>query len=240
MKNRTILNWSGGKDAAMAYYILLKSDIYEIESLLTTISDETNRVTMHGVPQSLIEKQSKNMSLEIDFIRLPTNTNLTSYNKVMESHGLTNVTKGISHYAFGDINLEDLRAYRNQELSKVNITTHYPLWGKDTKDLALEFIETGFKAIVVAINGSLLDESFAGREYNQSFLNDLPKDVDWCGENGEFHTFVYDGPIFKEPIPFTKGNIEFHKYSSSKGEDCFCNEDEQKDWDIGFWFCDLK
>jgi uncharacterized protein (TIGR00290 family) len=137
--------------------------------------------------------------------------------------------QNINNCVFGDIFLEDLKTYREQQLKPAGIKAHFPLWKRPTSEIIKEFIDLGFKAKVVSINANLLDKSFAGRELDQSFINDLPKGVDVCGENGEFHSFVYDGPIFKKPIPLSVGEIVKKEYKS----------DENSEWDTAFWYADL-
>ncbi|MEX2484207.1 MAG: hypothetical protein WED10_06600 [Brumimicrobium sp.] len=139
--------------------------------------------------------------------------------------------EGYEHTGFGDIFLEDLKAYREEQLSTLGIKCHFPLWKRNTKELTKEFFSLGFKAVVICINNKSLDKSFCGKEYNEYFLSNLPKDVDPCGENGEFHTFCYDGPIFKYPIRFKKGEQVFKEYKNP--------DKSQKSSKLGFWFQDL-
>jgi Predicted ATPases of PP-loop superfamily len=143
-----------------------------------------------------------------------------------------------THSVFGDIFLEDLKIYREQQLSKVGITAVFPLWKRDTTELISEFIDLGFKTIIVCVNEKYLDKSFCGRIIDESFINELPKDVDVCGENGEFHTFVFDGPTFKNPVAFTKGEIVHRKYAAPKQPDDNCFQQAPAE-DYGFYFCDL-
>lgn len=241
LKDQVIINWSGGKDASMALWQIWKNPHLKPIALLTTINGNLQRVTMHGVPVSFIQKQADLIGLPLELTELPENISMTSYNEITKKVALAHKKIGVSTYVYGDINLEDLKAFRDKELAKSEIKGLYPLWGRDTKVLSQEFISTGFKAIVVAVSSRVLDKSFAGREFDQSFLNDLPDNVDPCGENGEFHTFVYDGPLFPIPISITPGEITYKKYSSSRDDDdCTCNDtDTQDEWDKGFWFCDL-
>jgi uncharacterized protein (TIGR00290 family) len=154
-------------------------------------------------------------------------------------------SKGAIASIFGDIFLEDLRTYRESKLSELNLNGIFPLWKAPTDKLIREFIELGFKTITTCVNEKYLDKSFVGRVIDENFLNDLPKNVDPCGENGEFHTFVFDGPIFKQPILFDKGEIVYRKYEPTKREnnstyDCNNEEDKKENpFDSGFWYCDL-
>ncbi len=241
-KNQVVLNWSGGKDASLALWRIWKDNILKPHILLTTINGDLQRVTMHGVPVSLIEKQANQIGLPLEFTELPENISMTKYSEITERVALKHKNQGVTKYVYGDINLEDLKKFRDKELSKSGIEGIYPLWNSNTSELAQEFINSGFKAIVVAISSKVLDESFVGREFDQTFLDDLPATVDPCGENGEFHTFVYDGPIFKNRIEFKTGKVTYKQYSPSKDDDdCFCcDSDTQTAWDKGFWFCDLQ
>ncbi len=232
MKQNVVLNWSGGKDATMAFHKLSQHENIEVISLLTSINSNRERITMHGVPLSLLERQVDALNQQLDLITLPENISMEKYSSIVREKALNHYQKGISHYAYGDIFLQDLRDFRDQEAAKSRLNTLYPLWGLNTKELAMQFIHLGYKAIVVAVRSTKLPQEFAGRIYNEDFINDLPLDVDPCGENGEFHTFVFDGPLFKHPIDFTKGATTLHQYVSSD------NSDSQ--WDNGVWFCDIS
>ncbi|MFT6802817.1 MAG: hypothetical protein ACJA2N_002008 [Salibacteraceae bacterium] len=237
-----IFSWSGGKDAAMALFKIKENTDLKIQALLTTINKSLQRVTMHGVPLNLTEAQAKSIGIPLEVVELPENISMVDYTTQMNKVGETHKAKQISKYIYGDINLADLKRFRDTELDKVGIEGVYPLWNQNTKTLAQEFLSKGFKAVVVAVNSKLLNKSFVGRDFDQSFLNDLPEGVDFCGENGEFHTFVYDGPIFTTPIAFKKGAVSYHTYQPTKeDEDCFCCDPEpDHQWDKGFWFCDLQ
>lgn len=243
INKKVIINWSGGKDATMALYEYLKDhDLQSIHSLSTTINENLQRITMHGVPVSLLKTQSEALGIKVFTTGLPEDISMNKYSEIMHSKALSDYNAGIKTYIYGDINLEDLREFRDKELSRSKIKATYPLWGKNTKDLAEQFINAGFKAIVVATSSKLLDETFVGREFDHKFLADLPKIVDPCGENGEFHTFVYDGPIFNAPVRFIKGKKTYKTYEPKQEDaECFCCEkDSDNTWDKGFWFCDLQ
>ena len=238
---KTILNWSGGKDATMALHQLRADQNVKIVSLLTTINGERRRITMHGVHEDLLQAQVQSLGESVELMELPENISMDKYAEITNNIAKNHTKKGISHYAYGDINLEDLRKFRDTELQKNNLTPIYPLWGKPTSELAQEFIKLGYRAIVVATSSNKLDESFVGRLYDQEFLNSLPQDVDPCGENGEFHTFVFDGPIFNTPLNINIGKKTYQTYKpSNNDDDCFCEKEDQKDWDKGFWFCELS
>lgn len=226
---KTYFNWSTGKDSALALHHLLQNDAYEVDQLLTSVNASFNRVTMHGLRRSLMEKQVAALGIPCATIELPENPDMETYGNLMRDGVEKLLNKGYTTAGFGDIYLEDLRNYREKQLAEMNVSCVFPLWKRDTKEIITEFISLGFKAIVVCINGQALNESFVGRELDASFIADLPETVDPCGENGEFHTFCYDGPIFQNPVPFEIGEKTYREYPSP-------NEDEPN---YGYWFCDL-
>lgn len=233
---KTFFNWSTGKDSALALYCLLKDPSYIVDQLLTTINTVDNRVSMHGIRKELLLRQAAQIGIPLSILELPKHTPLHVYDQLMETALNDRKQQGYTHAAFGDIFLEDIRAYREDKLDSVGIRAHFPLWQMDSHELMGKFLDLGFKAITVAVNAKLLDKTMVGREINQDFLQLLPKEVDPCGEHGEFHTFVYDGPIFKKPVQFAIGEKVLKNYgaNSSKSED-----DLEKAWDSSFWFCDL-
>lgn len=234
MKAKAIFNWSSGKDSALALYKILNSNRFEIVSLVTLINEEVRRVTMHGLREELVEKQSESIGLPLQKIMLPELPSMEEYNSIMSSVLNSFKEKGITHSVFGDIFLEDLRNYREEKLHEIGLKGVFPLWKRDTKDLIKEFISLGFKTIVICVNETYLDKSFVGRIIDEKFISDLPKNVDPCGENGEFHTFTFDGPIFKSPVLFQKGNIVRKTYPKPK-----TNENEEVEGEHVLWFCDL-
>lgn len=236
--NKAYLNWSSGKDAAFSLYRLQNSKEYQIEKLVTTVNSEVDRVSMHGLRTELLIKQAASLGLPLTLIKLNGSVSMETYNTVMAEAVEQLKSEDYTHSVFGDIFLEDLKKYREEQLEEIGIEAVFPLWKKDTKELITEFIELGFKAITVCVNAKVLDKSFCGREVDLEFIKSLPENVDPCGENGEFHTFVYDGPNFKEPIKFKVGAIIEKKYSPSKDEsDCF--KEKPQSWDTAFWYCDL-
>ncbi|PID28300.1 MAG: ATP-binding protein [Candidatus Cloacimonadota bacterium] len=232
---KTYFNWSSGKDASLALEFLQNDNNIKVEKLITAANKIYKRVSMHGVRVELAEKQSQAIGIPLEIIELPENPTMEEYEKIFLSKLNRYKKDGFERCVFGDIFLKDLRAYREKQLEKVGIKAIFPLWGKDTSELMREFIKSGFKAIVVCIDASKLDKSFLGREINESFIADLPNNVDLCGENGEFHTFCYDGPIFKYPVLFKKGEATFRKYEI-KNNDPSLSEDKKS---FGFWFLDL-
>ena len=207
MKEKIFLNWSSGKDSAMALYNLKLSDRYDLLGLLTTVTQNYDRISMHGVRSSLLKKQAKSLGLPLKIVHINAGSSHEDYASIIKTALSDYKTRGISGAAFGDIFLEDLKKYREENLSEIGMTGIFPLWKRNTLDLAQEFIHLGFKAIVTCVDSEVLDGSFAGREFDKEFLASLPNNVDPCGENGEFHSFVYDGPIFKSRIPHKKGEV---------------------------------
>ncbi|MDN3671030.1 diphthine--ammonia ligase [Echinicola jeungdonensis] len=237
---KSIFNWSGGKDSALALYKVLNEGQFEIHTLMTTVNSHFNRISMHGVRKELLQAQGKSIGLPIKEILLPEMPSMSEYDQTMKNTLSGLKKEGITHSIFGDIFLEDLKQYREDRLAEVGIKGHFPLWKKDTKELIHEFIDLGFKTIVICTKAELLPSEFAGRIIDKEFLKDLPKDVDPCGENGEFHTFVYDGPIFKEPVSFSLGEKVFKSYNAPKDKNDSClPADEKPKPQAGFHYCDL-
>lgn len=197
---RVIVTSSSGKDSILALYKIKKNVEYEIAAILSTLTEDYNRISMHGVRQALIKMQAKSLNIPLEKIFISKGANNEEYDGKMKSLLEKYQKEGVDYVVFGDIYLEDVKQYRQDNLAKIKMKGLFPLWGKDTTELAHELIDLGFKTIVTCVDCKLLDGEFAGREYNRDFLKDLPKKVDPCGENGEFHTFVYDGPIFEFPI----------------------------------------
>jgi uncharacterized protein (TIGR00290 family) len=196
-----------------------------------------DRISMHGVRRSLLQAQAHALDIPLKTIELPEQPGMQEYEQAMLSTVRTLKDAGCTHSIFGDIFLEDLRTYRENKLKELDIACAFPLWKIDTLELAKEFINLGFKSIIVCVNEKFLDKSFCGRVIDDSFLQDLPSNVDPCGENGEFHSFVYEAPIFKENIRFTKGEIVYRKYQAPKNSDtCHTRTDPSQ---FGFYFCDL-
>jgi len=203
----TLFAWSGGKDSAMALHELKRSGAYKIQALLTTITKDYDRISMHGVRCTLLEAQAESIGLPLEKVFITKDASHQSYEDAMRETLLYYRKKGVGSVVFGDIFLEDVRAYRQKNLAGVGMEALFPLWKKDTQELADAFIKEGFKAVVTCVDTKLLDGSFAGREYDEDFVSALPAGVDPCGENGEFHSFVYAGPIFKKSIAITRGEI---------------------------------
>jgi uncharacterized protein (TIGR00290 family) len=199
--------WSGGKDSAMALHALLQQNDVRIASLLTTVTEGYDRISMHGVRRELLHRQAESLGLSLYEVFIPPQCVNPIYESRMEEALRMHLAKGIRQVAFGDIFLEDLRLYREKNLARVAMQALFPLWKRDTRELIREFQAAGFCAVAVCIDTKILSPSFAGRELDASFFADLPPNVDPCGENGEFHTFVFDGPIFTRPVVFTLGEV---------------------------------
>jgi len=202
-----VFSWSGGKDSSLAFYEIQKSGKYEITSLITTVTCNYDRVSMHGLRTDLLERQAESLNIPLEKVLISKN----AANHEYENSFIDVLTKfkevGISQVVFGDLYLEDIKKYREILLNKINMKCLFPLWNLDTAELAEDFIDSGFEALTICVDSHALGEEFVGREFNKQFLNDLPPGIDPCGENGEFHTFTYDGPIFKKPIDHKLGEI---------------------------------
>ncbi len=227
-KEKILFCWSGGKDSAMALYEILQAGSYDVVALLTTLSAPYDRISMHGVRRSLLDEQVRRLGIppanwrgKLEVVSVSTSSN-EEYEKKMGQLLSRYKVQGVETVAFGDIFLEDLRKYREDKLASIGMKGLFPLWKRDTMDLAHSFIDRGFKAVLTCVNPKVLDPSFAGRSFDRDLLRDLPGGVDPCGENGEFHSFVFGGPLFKEEIPIQIGE---RVRRESAGH--------------SFWYCDI-
>jgi uncharacterized protein (TIGR00290 family) len=202
-----LFSWSGGKDSAMALHALLRDPEFEVVGLLTTVTEGYERISMHGVRRELLQRQAGSIGLPLEEVRIPPQCGNPVYESRMGEALLRFRSRGVLHVGFGDIFLEDLRAYREKKLAPAGMSALFPLWKVDTRELAARFIRDGFRAITVCLDPAKLPASFAGRELDSSFFSQLPPNVDPCGENGEFHTFVFAGPIFHSPIGVKRGKV---------------------------------
>ena len=225
-----VMNWSSGKDAALAYHLLLQEPRYKVTHLLTTLSSEHERVFMHGVREKLLDMQAARMSLPLLKVKLPASPIDDIYKQAMLQTMTELKEQGVTAAAYGDIFLEDLKIYREQQLAQVEVRGIFPLWRKDTKELVRMVDQSGIEAIIVCVNEKYLGKEFLGKKIDAEFLNALPDNVDPCGENGEFHTFVHNAPFFSTPIPIVTGEIVRRTYTSS----------EDSKWDTGFYFLDVN
>ncbi|MEM2122803.1 MAG: diphthine--ammonia ligase [Candidatus Bathyarchaeia archaeon] len=219
MVEKAILTWSGGKDCTMALYELQKAQRYEILALLATVTKDYDRISMHGVRSILVEQQARSLGLPLEKIYIAKDSSNEEYEAGMRDRLMQYRNQGVLSVAFGDIFLEEVKEYREGNLSKLGMKGVYPLWKRDTAELARAFIGLGFKAITTCVDSEFLGGEFVGREFDERFLSELPQGVDPCGENGEFHSFVYDGPIFAWKIPYVRGDVVLR--------------------DDRFYFCDL-
>ncbi len=242
LKKKALFNWSSGKDSALALYKTLQNNEYEISCLLTSVNQQFKRISMHGVRVELLEHQAQSIGLPLEIMQIPEMPTMEVYEDAVRKTLLKLKEKGVTHSIFGDIFLEDLRKYREDKLTEMDFEGVFPLWKIPTPDLIREFIALGFKTIVVCVNEQFLDKSFVGRIIDEKFIKDLPENVDVCGENGEFHTFCFDGPIFSKPISFEVGEVVYRKYEKPKEQNSTntaCNTSSSDAFDYGFWYCDL-
>jgi uncharacterized protein (TIGR00290 family) len=201
-----VYSWSAGKDSAFGLWTLLRDPAYEVRALLTTITETYDRVSISGVRESLLDAQAEMLNLPLIKVRIPPACPNDLYEQRMASALAGREFEGIGHVAFSDLFLEDVRAYREDRLAQADKDCVFPLWHRDTAQLAQDIIAQGFRAIVVCLDPRVMDPSFAGRAFDLAFLADLPDDVDPCGENGEFHTFVWDAPMYQQLIPCITGD----------------------------------
>jgi uncharacterized protein (TIGR00290 family) len=213
-----LVSWSGGKDSCVALYEIQRAREYRVAALLTTVTCDYDRISMHGVRRVLLEKQADSLGLRLHQVLISKDATNEDYEMKMGEAFSVYGEQGIDSIVFGDLFLEDIRIYREQFLARHNMRGLFPVWHRDTTRFIKEFIELGFKAVVICVDSKILDQSFAGRMIDEVFLSSLPPHIDPCGENGEFHTFVFDGPTFARPVEFSLGEIVLRE---------------------SFWFCDL-
>lgn len=206
---KTLISWSSGKDSAWALHLLRDDPSISVVGLLTTINERSGRIAMHAVRESLLDAQSKTLGLPVVKVYLPDPCSNADYERAMKIAMGDARASGVEAIAFGDLFLEDIRRYREEKLAPTGIEPVFPLWGLSTRDLARQMISKGLRAIVTAVDPKQLDPAFVGRVFDSAFLEDLPEGVDPCGENGEFHTFVYAGPMLPRPLAVeTRGRVE--------------------------------
>lgn len=216
---RVLFSWSGGKDSAMALQELRADSEYEVVALLTTVTEDFDRVSMHGVRRALLQQQAQCLGLPLAELRLPKEVSNATYEESMSSILSRYKDDGVTGVAFGDISLEDLRAHRERNLARLEMQAIFPLWNRDPYSLLRSLIAGGFQAVTTCVDGKVLGREFVGRNIDDAFISDLPAGVDVCGENGEYHSFVHSGPIFNEPIAHRRGEVVLR--------------------DDRFWYCDL-
>jgi uncharacterized protein (TIGR00290 family) len=226
MKRRIVVSWSGGKDSALMLDRLLRDERYETMALVTTIDEGSQRISAHDVDVDLIRRQSDALGVPLLTVPLP----LQPSNEVYLQRFRATLEAGAPEaktIAFGDIFLEDLRRWREQSFAPMGLESIFPLWGDAPKDIAAEFLARGFGAVLCCVNGAYLDRSYLGRLYDSRLFEDLPDNVDRCGENGEFHTFVFDGPAFRSPVRYAIGETSYRPVMHGSPV-------------TGHWFCDLR
>lgn len=214
----TVLSWSGGKDSALALHQLLMDPAVDVRGLLTTVTDGYDRVSMHGVRTSLLAAQAAALEIPLWSVRIPPSATNGQYERAMVDALAMVRGQGVEAIAFGDLFLADVRAYRERLVAGTGLRPVFPLWGQPTVDLAQRFVSGGFRAVVVCVDPRQIDVSHCGAEFDAALLRGLPESADPCGERGEFHTFVYDGPMFCRPIVTQRGIVVERE---------------------GFFFCDL-
>jgi uncharacterized protein (TIGR00290 family) len=197
--------WSGGKDSCFALYEIQKTR--RVDGLLTTVTHDYDRISMHGVRRVLLKRQAESLGLPLHEVFISRGASNDEYESAMGKAFESFRANGTTEIVFGDLFLEDIRAYRDRLLAGLGMKGLYPVWGRDTAKLIRQFLGLGFKTAVVCVDPEKLDPSFAGRVIDDRFLAELPPQVDPCGENGEFHTFVFDGPIFRKPVRFAFGEV---------------------------------
>ncbi|QDW25297.1 diphthine--ammonia ligase [Pedobacter sp. KBS0701] len=236
-KKSCIFNWSGGKDSTLALHYALQDPTLEIRYLVTTVTQQYNRVSMHGVREALLIKQAESIGIPLYQIRLGEMPDMETYDNTMHTHLNKFKAEGITHSIFGDIFLEDLRKYREDKLAEIGLKAVFPLWHKDTRGLISEFINLNYKTIIVCTQENL--KEICGKIISEDLIDRLPSGIDPCGENGEFHTFAFEGPIFKNKIPFTIGEQVFRTYNTpaktTPNDDSPCSSTAFS----GFWYIDL-
>ncbi len=207
MRQPVVFSWSGGKDSAMALYEISKTGDYEIVALLTTVTEDYDRISMHGVRRVLLEQQAEALGLPLEKILISKNATNVEYESKLRAALEKHKARGVDAVVFGDIFLEDLKKYRQANLALLGMSGIFPIWKRDSKELAHAFIQIGFQAITTCVDGQMLDPKFVGRFFDDPFIAELPANVDPCGENGEFHSFAFNGPIYSRAIAFDKGEV---------------------------------
>ncbi len=213
-----LMSWSGGKDSCLALYEIQQAAHYRVLALLTTLTRDYDRISMHAVRRVLLERQAASLGLPLHQVLITKGASNEEYETNLIEAVSAYRDQGIDSVVFGDLFLEDIKTYRDQFLARHDLRGIYPVWMRDTTHFISEFIALGFRAVITCVNGEVLDSSFGGMIIDENFLAALPAHVDPCGENGEFHTFVYDGPNFAQPVKFSIGETVLRD---------------------GFWFCDL-
>jgi len=204
---KILVSWSSGKDSAWMLHVLKQDPSIEIGGLLTTMNEQFDRVAMHSVRRRLLEAQASAAAVPLRTVPLPWPCSNEQYEQRMRAAVSQAVDEGFTHVAFGDLFLEDVRRYREEKLAGTGLTPLFPIWGIPTDQLAMTMVTSGLRSVLTCINPKHLDRSFAGRQFDRALLDDLPAGVDKCGERGEFHSFAWDGPMFKRPVDIEVGEV---------------------------------
>lgn len=210
-KKKAVYNWSGGKDSSLALQKVLQDDEYEVISLLTTVNVETLNSSIHLIPLEILEAQADSIGIPIYIVKLPSK-DLTGYDQAMDEAITHFKTQGVSHFIFGDIFLNDLKALRESKLSPYDIEVVEPLWNKTTETIIEEFLVSGLRSKIIVTQADKLDKTYVGRELDRQFIESLPGNIDPCGENGEYHSMTYAGPLFKKEIKYSLGSPKIVSY----------------------------
>jgi len=243
-KEKVVFCWSGGKDSALCLHHVLESGRYEVLCLLTTVNEEFQRVSMHGVRTALLERQAAAIGLPLEKVLVSRGGSNAEYEERMAAALDKYQALGANTVIFGDIFLEDLRRWREDNLAKIGMRALFPLWKRDTRELIGEFLALGFASVICCVNDAWLDETAVGQKIDADFIRGLPPGVDPCGENGEFHSFAYAGPIFQEPLQIQLGEKVYRPLEANtpsgniSSSSTVCPPPEQNRTK-GFWFCDL-
>jgi uncharacterized protein (TIGR00290 family) len=240
MKEKLVFCWSGGKDSALALHRLLVEGRYEVVSLLTTCNEHFQRVSMHGVRVELLEQQARSIGLPLEKVLVSQGGSNDEYVEKMRRQMLAYKAQGVTQVAFGDIFLEDLKRWREENLAQVGLRGVFPIWKVDSRELIREFIALGFGSIICCVSDAYLDETALGRKIDADFIHWLPADVDPCGEHGEFHSFAFAGPIFRQPLRVEVGEKVYRPVQETHpgATSAVCPLPGTRRAK-GFWFCDL-
>lgn len=231
-KIKAVFNWSGGKDSAHSLLRAFQSERYEIVALLTTVNEDTHRSTMHAIPLSLLEVQAASIGIPLYIVNLTSKGNMEDYSSTMAQAIEHFKALGVTHFIFGDIFLHDVRHYREEQLSPYDIEVVEPLWGETSQKVMKDFLLSGLKTVIVTTMADGLGPAPIGKIIDRDFVESLPTDIDPNGENGEYHTFCYDGPIFQYPVTFYLGKAFSQSY------DIRLEDGTVKTYK--YWFANLK
>ena len=231
LRKKAVFNWSGGKDSALALYKVLKQGEFEVLALLTTVNKDSNRSSMHGIPVPLLQQQADSIGLPLYVVEIAAQGGMEGYEQAMAKVVAHFKRRGVTHFIFGDIYLEDVRKYRENQLAAYGITVVEPLWGYDSHEIMAAFLASGLKTLIVTVMADLLDRTFIGRTIDDRFIADLPDRIDICGENGEYHTFCYAGGMFRTPVAYRLGPPLFKSFS--------VKQDDGTEHRFAYWLADL-